>query len=588
MPATSSRIRKIVLAVFAVIILAGINIYLSRNARLYILNPFQSDATVSISGADPITIAAGRRLKISISEGKHAVTIKLGDRPAEEVQIVINSSLAARFSSTAPFFLNIGGGAIVTWEESLYSEKPSRYDNPAPYQIYVGEPLISLTDIQYVFERFPDEITIDEGSKVKRHRVKWIRGTPDDLLAWLVEDELPREKLLHFAEAHLLDVPSNENLLQSYMDLPETLQEVKQCANFLRKGLARRPVAIEWHQTYQRARMILGEKPAIVREYEKLLVESPQENSALVYLRGRIEPNISKQIGFMDRAIAADAKNAYPYHAKAYALITRCDFAAARQLAVTATELKPDSYVMDSLLTDIRFALGEFEDLEKTAAKTMAAYPLSFDAIHWLVLLRGALGDSAAMHEAVDTFTAAHKKERTKDVDFGIAYLQMQVAYLENDLDRYQELVATITIPAARQAMLFNVHIERGDVDKAEELLAKNATPTADACLLLWLALRESGHTDRAKPWLAKAQELLQAGSTEQKQAAPLLKQPGDDIVSRLDDIALVPYDKRVLTVTLAALCPAQRAELLAQASKQNHHPAFPHRFLTRMINAMP
>jgi len=44
---------------------------------------------------------------------------------------------------------------------------------------------------------------------------------------------------------------------------------------------------------------------------------------------------------------------------------------------------------------------------------------------------------------------------------------------------------------------------------------------------------------------------------------------------------------KAVVLVTLAELCPAQKASLLALAEKLNYRRSFPHHFLSRKIAAL-
>src|SRR5215472_16947927 len=93
-----------------------------------------------------------------------------------------------------------------------------------------------------------------------------------------------------FGESWLRAHPEDSLVLRSYAATAEQQQQGKRLDAFLRAGLTNRPVSIEFHRLYQ----TLHDRPAgyhdLVNEYDALLQAEPT-NSALLYLRGRLEVN---------------------------------------------------------------------------------------------------------------------------------------------------------------------------------------------------------------------------------------------------------------------------------------------------------
>ncbi len=69
---------------------------------------------------------------------------------------------------------------------------------------------------------------------------------------------------------------------------------------------------IPWHRCYQQFAEMNNHESALVALYDKYLAAEPS-SAALIYLRGRIDPDWEKQESFYRRAIAADPKLGWPW-----------------------------------------------------------------------------------------------------------------------------------------------------------------------------------------------------------------------------------------------------------------------------------
>ena len=82
---------------------------------------------------------------------------------------------------------------------------------------------------------------------------------------------------------------------------------MERAESFLKTGLDRRPVAVQWHRIYQTLAESGGHEAGLVARYDGYLKADPR-NAALIYLRGRIDPDWDRQEESIRRAIEADPR----------------------------------------------------------------------------------------------------------------------------------------------------------------------------------------------------------------------------------------------------------------------------------------
>ena len=82
---------------------------------------------------------------------------------------------------------------------------------------------------------------------------------------------------------------------------------------------------IEWHRTYQDLHRTPADYAALVAKYDALLAKAPG-NSALLYLRGRVDETPAAMHGYFTRSIQADPRNPYPLFGLAYDYVSAGDW----------------------------------------------------------------------------------------------------------------------------------------------------------------------------------------------------------------------------------------------------------------------
>jgi hypothetical protein len=577
------RAATVIFALVALFFIA--NWYLGTHQPLHVVNQLPADATVTVPGHDPLVISPGELKIIKVPEGRYSINIQVEKNPSQPVQVEVSNKWYERFFSNKLFILNAAGAAVIIWEETTFSETPKSND-PYKYRLYVGESFITIDKVNYKFEPFPETISLESGTPEPRTRVDIFRAAPNIMAAILVEANIAPQKILTYLEAHLGIIHEDESLLGTYLILSQTGNDLQRALKFLEKELHQRPVWVEWHRFYQSARQVAGQKDKLIAQYDALLQKEP-ENSDLLYLRGRLEPGLKFAFAYYDRAIDANSKNPHPYFAKAFHLAGNGELAAARELCDTAVRLNPNSSRMNQMFYQLRFALKEYDALEKESVSILSKSPLDWQHFQRLLEIRVAKGDNAGAAKAVKNYQRAVNKETPRDQYQFKLKSQMQLAYVKGDFDAFAKDATALEDQSLRSENLQVAYLNLGKMEEAEKLPGIKETSDAYMCLLYWLGWLEKGNTQKASPWLYQAVKKFQASSFDEKIIGELLKnqKPGKNLVNQLADLTIDVNSKRVLYAVFARLYPSMRRQLLPLAKKLNHLYQFPYHFLEKTIN---
>lgn len=579
------RFATVIFALVALFFIA--NWYLGTHQPLHVLNQLPADATVTVPGHDPLVICPGERKVVKVPEGRYNINIQVEKNPSHPVRVDISNKWYERFFSNKLFILNVARAAVIIREETTYSETPQP-DDPYKYRLYVGESFITIDKVNYKFEPFPETISLESGDSELRTRVDIFRAAPNIMAAILVEANIAPQKILTYLEAHLGIIHEDESLLGTYLILSQTGNDLQRALKFLEKELHQRPVWVEWHRFYQSARQVAGQKDKLIAQYDALLQKEP-ENSDLLYLRGRLEPGIKLAFAYYDRATAANSKNPHPYFAKAFHLAGNGEMAAARELCETAVRLNPNSPRMNQMFYQLRFALKEYNELEKESVTILSKSPLDWQHFQRLLEIRVAKGDNAGAEKALKNYHRAVNKETPQDQYQFKLKSRMQLAYLKGEFDAFAKDTAELKDQSLRSDNLHVAYINLGKMEEAEKLPGIKERSDGYTCLLYWLGWLEKGDTQKAALWLNQAVKKFQASGFDEKIIGELLKnqKPPKNLVNQLADLTIDVNSKRVLYAAFARLYPSMRPQLVPLAEKLNHLYQFPYHFLKKTINRM-
>ncbi|MFW6124885.1 MAG: tetratricopeptide repeat protein, partial [Pirellulales bacterium] len=473
---------------------------------------------------------------------------------------------------------------VLLWQQVTYVS-PGEEQAAPRIQWRMGRAFLTFRHIDYPFAEFPEEITTESRSTVRKNRVMFVAAPPANLLETLMNDE-PTDRLMACAEGHFRSGCASEDLYRLYYFIATKGKRLKRCRDFLKTGLDRRPIVYPWHRFYIAAAERCGEK-GLAAYYGRLLKKHPRD-AKLLLLRAAAEEDGARAEGLVDRAIAADPESGRARWSKADRLMSRAEFAEAKTMYAEAARLKPDDDYLESDLREVRFALGEFAALEKELRQKRKNEPLGWSAHVDLMRVLAAAGRSGEAKKLHDEYAAAVKKNAPMEPHGVVAMSEMILHYLNGNVQRAVRRAGDVREQTTRDHWLFHLRVEAGDLDGGARLSeALDPTSTAMRYLHLCLAWRLKRNTARADAWYQKAVEALGSGTAQERRLARLFEQ-GDGLdLGQVDRLTLDPQTKAGVLCAMAANCPPKRKELLARARKLNFDVLPPRRFLDRAIAAL-
>jgi tetratricopeptide (TPR) repeat protein len=551
------------------------NEYIRRHRTLYLVNTFTQPVNIEIPGVG--TTPRLRKVgQLSLAEGRYHA--KITGAVTQELDFEIRSGYFSRWFGDPVWVINAGGAAPLIYQRVTYSKNPP----PASYSFRVGETFQYFPDVTHPFKELPDSLQMKEHeSRVLTH-LEVYQGKPEAVFVHL-DHEGNKAQALTFAEAYLRAHPTERVLLENYVAGATRASQGDRLERYLRAGLTNRPVSIEWHRAYQGLHRNHREQAQLIAAYDALLRAEPT-NSALLFLRGRIEPDHARGRQLLQQAAAADPKNAYASFALGYDQMAAGNWQAARPLVSHAVELAPDNPAFLNWLFITRLAAGEAAALQTETREHLRADPLDFLNQMHLVCLLAFQGEREQALRETDAFETRWLRQYGTRSRSATDLLRRLVLYGVGDFAELEKRSASDQSPEGRFA-LAQALIEQGRVADALKLDLKNASADEQPFWLLSVsvALSQAGDHAAAAEWRQKAITALEAGSEDWVHAASVLAQTARPSAADLDGIILPPGGKAVFLAALAQRHPDAAGELNAAARRFNVEPRFPYHLVKRV-----
>jgi tetratricopeptide (TPR) repeat protein len=569
---------SVALAIIGAIVF-GSNFYISQHRTLYLVSGYDKPVTVEIPGHEKRTISNRGAWTMTLPEGTYEATISGAIQ--QKAGFTIKSTFFARWFDKPVYVLNVGGAALLVHECARYSESPGTGE--ARYSFYYGEPFVTLPKVDYPFQSFPESIQLPSHSQaVEKTRIDVFRG-PASMAFLALAGKGRYDEALPLAEWHLRLHPESTEILPLYLAFSLQAKREKRALAYLSESVKRRPVEIAWHRMYQEARMSAHETPAVIAEYDALLKDDP-ENSALLYLRGRLCPVNKESVPLYEKAIARDPKNEYAHFALGSTLAGQGNWADARPHLAEAVRLLPDEAQFQEELFKVRLALKEFGELEKETRSSLAKDPLD----HQYNVQLGQVLIAQDRNDEVEKLIATYQKNdlaKNKLPDEpALNLLKARLFYSAGKFSELEQLTLKRKSTAAMTAR-FNALVELGRLPEAVELLKVNDPEHASPfeSLALSLAWKNSGNEDQAAAFRKRAIDVLAAGRPDYLTAAEFLKRDQPGSMEELMDVSLPPEQKALFLVAMAQRFPETGPELIKTARNLNVTRDFPFHLINRL-----
>lgn len=576
-PGQASATRTLlILGVLALLVAVGFavaNEYIRQHRTLHIVNGFSQPADVKIEG-----VGEFKRIRsaeaVPLAEGRYHATIS---GPVQhEVDFEVSADYWSRWLNDPAWVLNIGGEAVLLQRAVTYRKDPP----PATVTVHYGKEFQRFEGITHPFTELPESLRMKSHEERTLVDLQLFQGDASEIFNYLNEKRQP-VNAMEFAEHRLRAHPEDDYLLRLYLAAATGQGQSNRASLFLHDGLAVRPVRIEWHRAYQSLHENPAELPVLLAEYDVWLQAAPT-NSALLYLRGRIESNRAKARDYFERARQADAQNPFPIYALGYDRMAAGDWSAARPLFAQAHELRPQDRSFEHWLNLTRFALGENADIEKEAREKLAANPPDIFSALRLVDALAAQGKREEALQCCQQFDEACNAKYGAEGSAMANALRCHVLYALGD---FAELEKRAVSPVMRcQAML-----EQGRLSEALKAMPAKSKDDEEYqsnwALALAVACREAGQPAEAAQWLRTAHDVLAQGNDDSVQAAALLHRATAPTLVEAQQLTIEPQLKAVLLAAIVQQHPEARASLSPLARSLNVERTFPYHLVQRVTD---
>jgi len=552
----------------------------ARTVHVFNATPAAAVVRFPGDGGPVVEVAPGGEGRVVVPEGDYAVVVEArGAR--REVAVDVRTDPLDRLSREPLFVLDVGGASAFLWEEAAYGPAGATAA-PRPPRLRCGVPFLRFEHVDYPFAAFPDAVESGSPSGGTRTRVERLRGSPAAVLAAHGDAAPAADEVLGWLETRLAFAPDDAATAAEYVRRARAAGAADRAEAFLAGGLERRPVAIPWHRAYQDLVRAGGEEAALRARYDALLAEAPGD-SALLYLRGRLDPDARAALALYERAVAADEANAHARFARGLVRASRGELAAAQADLERAANLAPDRPAFAALAFDVRVLRRD--DLAGAAAALAGTVGLDPGRQRRLLT---ALAGAGRLEEA----RRVHRRyaERVRAVFPGDArgFAAVSAATL-HDLagEPAAALEAAEGMPASRRRarLRFAALLALGRLEAAEALLDGDLAGEADLALLLglaWLTRREAPEGPEALGRLReRAAGWLDVGGGRDRRLAALLRAGAGLAVDDARAVALPPPAMAAALLVLAeAASPDVAPDLLAWADRLDDGLLFPGRLL--------
>lgn len=573
----SPGVRKLFLGgVAATLLAAGLiinNEYIRRNRTIHVVNACGAPVRVRVDGGPPVTIAGGLG-RLTVAEGHHR--LEVGGAATETREVDLRSGLFERWTHKPLWVFNPGGEAACVESTIYYARNPP----PNERRPVVGRPFFEASHVDYPFEAPPASLRVKgKDSRIVKTAFEWVQGRDVPIfLAALRED---REDALAFAERRLRRDPGGEDLLKYYLGAVADA-DPRRAEAFLKAGLDRRPARVQWHRAYQSFAERGGREGEVLALYDRLLAAAPGD-AALIYLRGRIDPDDARQEEFYRRSIAADPRLPWPWMARGVQAGNRANWPEALESLRKARELGLDEDMVREPLHVARLGAGEAEAMATEYRARLASAPRDPLAV---VLLADALAASGKADE-IEPAVAAWL-DRLPGADQAEIRGPLRAFTLYQAGRAGESEKACLASPPLRSAAIRAqalAALGRAGEAAADGSLAKAGDdPWSGLALALGLALE--GKADEATAWRARAAGKLETLSPEARSVAKSLGAAGPTAPDDLIRLSLMPQEKALVFAVLAGRFPDRAAEYLGAAGRYNLRRTAPYLLIRRAIEA--
>lgn len=561
------------LIIFSILGHQGFKGFSAGKAReLWLVNGSLTPYTIQLNDTTyNLKPSAPKRIRIPM--GGHTVRIKGTLFPVEAFNFTYKLPFWKRLNDDNTLVLNPDAMAFLINEAVPYiSEGSSRHGEPK-YDYYFGKKWYVIPAVDYAFRDLPKNIDMYGEIEYKNHLMLYETISYLDSLNALAANGSPADLKIFSQRAMQFDAANGDGAV--LLQIAKGTNELGSVEN-LERGLAKRPLLIEWHRFYQS--VMEAEKPNhdLEAEYRKLVEDEP-DIPGLKYLLGRVMKDQQEAINVLLASEKGEGCNGYGYHAVAYNLLCRCNFEDALKPAEQAVERNPDQSTFEFTWTECRLANKQYDRILKLVRENRRKNPESGE-LAALEIRYLCLQDKQKDAKQVGTkFITDNQQWMERSVQRQwIDYFRATRCYVNGDSSGYLEALAKAFPDSAD----YETALHSGNVKSVFQTLEKEDNTDFTAYLILYCAAHHHGDQAIAKQALDKILEL----TSDQPELLGILN--GSETITpvKLSKLDMLPESKKLVACALAYQHPERQDEYFELAEMCNYSPFFPQHLINTWI----
>lgn len=548
------------LGLVGVLFAAGMALYndqIRRNRTLHIVSGLTKPVTVQVDNGAPFEVA--KQATVTLPEGTHQVSV------SGPVQAAYDVTMAApywsRWGSKPVWVVNVAGTAGLIEMQYHYARNPT----PPSWTHLIGQTFVARPHIDYPFVDPPDSLPVKKRDGiVTRTGIIVVDAEPQQLLQHISAPD----DALAFLETHLPMRPEDALLFHDYEERLTTLKKQDRGEAFLKPGLDRKPIEVNWHRTYQNLLEAQGRLDDLRADYDRRLEAAPND-AMLLYLRSRFEGEAKVRREFMTKALAADPENPWPHFGIGFQAAIEGDWRAALTELQIANAKGLDQDLSRRMMTLARLGNGEADKIVEESKAVLAKTPMDIAALFSLIDTYVSTGRLAEAQQELDAWKA-QRQAILPTIAPIVEMLRLHILYGAGNFMEFQQAPPPGNDPVV-QRYHAAFYLANGQPVKvaADPLIAPKDDMPWDAVALS--VSYHLAHDDvESERWLAKACERFKNRGAEERMAAAMLTTLDPPDFETVRDLSLEPSQKLLFLCAVAQQFPALAPQAGELAAKLN------------------
>jgi tetratricopeptide (TPR) repeat protein len=393
----TSRIPRLIPPVVALGLLSwylGAAVWKGQARQVYLVNGSNKPYKVAVNGQER-SLTPGAAVPVRVPEGDIAVDLHELEVVRDPVHCRVETNFFTRPFTSRTFVINPDKLAVLTREEAEYALTPAPPGRP---EFLTGNVLYTFAGIDYEFTPFPQTLQVKKGQTLKKTRVavEPITSTEErlNLVTHLLDEKEAKDYVQRFLEFEADDVVALYWLIGQLKD--------EGGLDYLRPGLAVRPVRVEWHRAYQNLMEKLHPDVDLRPTFQRLVAETQSQPDAL-YLLARVA-DLGEADKLLAQAAGAPSPSPHALNALGFRALAQGKFQDAVNWTEKAVRLAPRNPFITLEYRSALHAAGNYDRLLEELSREQQLLGRFSGAVVEQVRVYTLKGDKAQAQATIDNF----------------------------------------------------------------------------------------------------------------------------------------------------------------------------------------